>query len=98
MNKNKQGQVFFYTMMIAVVFILSALAFAPAIKQFSDTARNASSETQVGLDCSNASISSFDKANCIVVDLYNPYFVGFLIFFAGAIIVARLVFSGGGSE
>lgn len=91
---NLRGQVFFFTMMIAVVFILAALAFAPAIKQFADDARNSTDETRVGLDCTNSSISLFDKANCVVVDLYNPYFVGFLIFFIGAIIVARIVYGG----
>lgn len=87
----KKGQVFFLTMMIAVVFILFALAVAPAIKQFSDTAMNSTSATQVGLDCNNETISDFDKANCVAVDLYNPYFVGFLVFAAGIIIAIRVI-------
>lgn len=86
-----RGQVFFVTMMIALVFIILALAFSPVIKQFSDNARNQTTDTQVGLDCSNASISDFDRANCLFVDYMNPYFTGFLIFAAGAIIVAKLI-------
>ena len=88
---NKKGQVFFLTLMIAIVFIISALAFAPAIKQFNDDARNSTTDERVGLDCSNSSISTFDKANCIAVDMFNPYFIGFLVFFAGAIITAKVI-------
>ena len=68
-----------------------ALAFAPVIKEFTDDARNPSSDTNVGLDCDNDYISNFDKANCLFVDYMNPYFVGFLIFAAGAIITAKLI-------
>lgn len=88
---NSKAQVFFVTMMIALVFIILALAFAPVIKQFSDTAREPTSDTNVGLDCNNEYISNFDKANCLFVDYMNPYFVGFLIFSAGAIISAKLI-------
>lgn len=87
---NSKGQVFFVTIMIALVFIIMAMAFAPPLKSFTDTAMNASTTTTVGLDCSNTNISKFDKANCLFVDYQTPYFVGFLIFVAGAIIVARL--------
>ena len=88
---NKGGLAFFVTMMIAVVFIILALAFAPVIKQFADISMNASTDTTVGLDCSNASISDFDKANCTATDSLLPYFVGFLIFAGGAIVAAKLV-------
>jgi len=92
---NRRGQTVFVAAMIAIVFIVLALAFAPAMKQFGDNARNVSSDTQVGLDCSNSSISNYDKASCNAVDLFNPYFMGFLVFGAGAIIAARIV---GGSS
>lgn len=65
--------------MIGVVFIVFALAVAPTIKQFSDNARNASTDESVGLDCSNSSISNYDKANCIATDLFLPYFIAFLL-------------------
>ena len=90
MMMNDRGQVFFVSLMLAVCFLILALAFAPVIKQFTDSARNSTTETQVGLDCGNTSISNFDKANCLFVDSFNPYFVGFLILFAGAIIVAKI--------
>ena len=88
---DSQGQVFFVTMMVALVFIILGLSFAPVIKEFTDDARNSTSDTRVGLDCSNSSISDYDKANCLFVDYMNPYFVGFLIFAAGAIITAKLI-------
>lgn len=86
-----KGQVVFVSLMIALVFIILALAFSPVLKEFTDDARNTTSETQVGLDCTNSSISDFDRANCLFVDYMNPLFVGFLIFAAGAIAVGRLL-------
>ena len=80
--------------MIAVVFIVFALAVSPTIKQFSDNAMNSSTTDRVGLDCNNATISKYDKASCVAVDLMNPYFIGFLIFFAGVIITAKIVYGG----
>lgn len=88
---NKNGQVFFVAMMIGIVFILLALSFAPVIKEQTDIAMNSSTSTTVGLDCSNATISDYNKANCLFVDYMNPYFVGFLIFAAGAIITAKVI-------
>lgn len=45
-----------------------------------------------GLDCSNSSISNFDKATCYVVDMNLFYFIGALIFIAGGIITAKFLF------
>jgi len=50
--------------------------------------------TTPGLDCSNSSISSFDKGACLVSDLSLFQFIGGLIFIAGSIITAKLIFSG----
>lgn len=88
---NDRGQVFFITLMVAAIFIVLALAFSPVIKQFSDDARNSSDDTRVGLDCSNSSISDYDKANCVATDSLMPYFIGFLIFAGGAIIAAKVI-------
>ena len=88
---NRSGQVFFVTLMIALCFIILALAFAPVIRDFIVNAQAPTSDTAVGLDCSNSSISSFDKASCLFVDAFNPYFIGFLIAAAGAIIAAKLL-------
>lgn len=88
---NKGGVVFFLKMMLAIVILLLALSFAPAIKIFVDDAMNSTTDTRVGLDCSNNTISDFDKANCLFVDYQTPLFIGFMIFFAGAIVVARFI-------
>ena len=104
---NKKGQAIFYSLMVGLVIIILGLALAPAVSQSTNTARNTSSNvsytdadgntgniTQIGMDCSNSSISNFDKAACLATDLTLPYFIGFLIFLAGAIITAIITFGG----
>ncbi len=81
---NNKGQVAFLVMMIGIVIIVLALAFAPPLKTQIDITRGAN-----GLDCSNSSISTFDQATCIVTDLNMFYFVGGLIFIAGTVIMGR---------
>lgn len=88
---NKRGQVFFYTMMLALVIIILTLALAPTGKEFVDNAMNVSTGDAIGLDCSNSSISNFDKGACVVTDFSVFYFFGGLIFIAGAIGLARVV-------
>jgi hypothetical protein len=46
----------------------------------------------IGLDCSNGSISNFDRATCLATDLTLFQFVGGLIFMAGALVTARIIF------
>ena len=92
---NSKGQVFLLAIMVATIFIILALAFAPVIKQFADTARSDTTATSVGLNCSSADISKFDQANCVAVDMLNPYFTGFLIFGGiGAVLVAKYIWGG----
>lgn len=85
---NNKGQVIFLTMMIGIVIIVLALAFAPGLKKQIDITRGAT-----GLDCSNNSISTFNQATCIVTDLNMFYFVGGLIFIAGAVLMGRKLLS-----
>ena len=92
---NNKGQVSLLLLAISITILILALAFAPVIKEFTDNSRNVSSSTSIGLDCSNSSISNFDKANCIAVDVMNPYFIGFLLLFAGALFAAKIM--GGGA-
>jgi len=73
--------------MIALVVIVLALALASPVKSFTDEARNESN-----MDCENSSISDFDKGACIVADITLFHFVGGLIFIAGAVLTARIVF------
>lgn len=85
---NSRGQVIFYTMMLAIVLIILALAFAPTLKIFVEDASNPDN-----LDCTNSSISNFDRTACLITDVSMFYFIGGLIFLAGAVIVARVVFA-----
>jgi len=89
----KKGSVLIYGIMLGLVIIILALALAPTVSQFTTTAMNESSDNQIGLNCSSDTISNFDKAACVVVDLNLFYFIAGLIFIAGAVITAKIVFS-----
>lgn len=91
MMKGKRGQVFMYYMMAAVVFVILALALAPAVQEVAETSLNSSTDTTLGLDCQNASISKYDKVNCTATDLIAPFYIGFLLFAAGVIIAVKLL-------
>lgn len=82
---NKRGQVIFVTLMIVIVVIVLALAFAFPVKQATTQARS-------DMNCSNSSISDYDKAGCITSDLTLFYFIGGAIFLAGVAISARVVY------
>ena len=45
----------------------------------------------MGMDCSNTSISTFNKGACIVTDMSMFYFIGGLIFMVGSILAARVL-------
>ena len=92
MVMNKHAQVFFYTLMLGILVLILALALAGPIKEVVDSTRNQST-SQPGLDCSNSSISIFKKGACVVSDLSLFQFIGGLIFIAGAIISAKLIFN-----
>lgn len=89
MKWNKKGQVIMYGLMIGIVIIILALSFASPIKEFVENTRNQTSEFGTGLDCSNSSISDFDKATCLSSDLSLPIFIGVLIFIGGAVITVK---------
>lgn len=92
---NNKGQVLVYGFMIAVTLIILALAVAPMLKDRTDNARNLTiqeGETQ-GLDCSNSSISTFNKAACTSTDMTLFLFIGGMIFIAGAVATAKILFS-----
>jgi len=89
---NSKGQVIIYAIMIAAVVILLAFALAPALTESSTISMNGTSGDTLGLDCSNSSISSYDRATCYVQDLFAPYFIGVLLFIGGGAVLARIVF------
>lgn len=93
MNKKAQT-VLIYGIMLSLTIIILAIALAPAVNQSTSGAMNSSTDTTLGLDCSNDSISTFDKATCVTVDLTtNFYFIVGLILVGGSILVSKIVFS-----
>ena len=89
---NKKGSVMIFGLMIALVILILALALAPAVVENSNRARNATDGDTIGMDCDNTSISNFQKAACYATDLNVFYFIGGLIFLAGAFLTAKVVF------
>jgi hypothetical protein len=88
---NRKGQVIIYGLMLSLVIIVVALALAKPVTDFSTTAMNNSTDNS-GLNCTDSTISNFDRGACVVVDLYPAYFVGALIFIGGAILISKIIF------
>lgn len=89
---NNKGQVIIISFMIGLTVAILALALAPALQSQITDARNVSTDSSIGLDCDNESISNFDKAACVVTDITLPYFIGFLLLLAGAVVLGRVIF------
>jgi hypothetical protein len=90
---NKRGSVLFYSLMLGITVLVLALALASPTKTFIEDARNQTVGDTIGLDCDNSSISNFDKATCVATDITLPYFIGGLIFIAGALVTAKIIFA-----
>ncbi len=87
---NKSGSVIIFTMMLGMTIIIVALALAPPVQEVTEAAMNATVGDTFGLDCSNESISSFNKATCIATDLSMFYFLGALIFIGGFVLTVKV--------
>jgi hypothetical protein len=85
MVMNTRGQAVFVTFMIAIVIIVLALAFAFPVKEATTNAR-------ADMNCSDPTISNFDKAGCLASDLTLFYIIGGMIFIAGTVMAARVIF------
>jgi hypothetical protein len=79
--------------MLAIVIIICALAFAPVVNNITGSAMNKTNEfgEQGGMDCTNTTISDFQKAACWTIDIGQFYFIGGLIALAGIVIGARIL-------
>ena len=90
---NNKAQASAVAFMLAVVIIILALAFAFPLNDITTKTMNKTNEFGQlgGLDCTNSSISDFQKATCWTVDIGQGYFIGGLIAIAGMIIVARVM-------
>ena len=77
---NKKGfvdaPVFF--MLFVLITILAIILVDPLL--------DVSAESQSNMDCTNSSISDYDKSNCMAVDATPFIFVGALLAIAGGII------------
>lgn len=92
---NNKGSVVIYSFMVGLVIFVLALALAPPVSEFISSARNETTSfgTQ-GLNCTSDTISNYDKAACVVTDLNLFYFIGGLLFIAGAFVGSKIIFGG----
>lgn len=90
---NKRGSVLFYSFMLGITVFVLALALAPSVSQFTNSAMNETVGDTLGLDCENTE-DNFIKVTCLVVDLSLLYFIGSLILIAGVIVTAKVVIGG----
>ena len=71
MVMNKKGQWVIAGVLIAVMVFIIAVQFIQPLKNEINTARS-----PPNLDCTNASISTGQKATCVITDFYLFYFLG----------------------
>ena len=81
-----RGSVYFVILMLFVLFVFFAVGIAPALIQFSGEART-------NLDCSNTSISYYDKSSCLLIDVIPPYFVGVILALGGALLGLKYLYN-----
>ena len=89
---NKRGQVVIYTLMLAVVIIILGLALIPSLNESNQNARADTTDTQIGLNCSNPNLDDYYKGTCLIQDLTMPYFIGGVIGIAGLVIGAKIIY------
>jgi hypothetical protein len=89
---NNKGQVQFYAFMVGIVVVILALALAFPTRQAVDTTMNQTTDDALGMNCSNTSISSFDKIACYAADLTPFYFIGSLLMIGGIWLTAKIIF------
>lgn len=87
----KRGQVLFYTFMMGILIIVLAMAIAPTLNTVVQDARGNTTDTNLGMDCQNESITDYQKSQCILVDLVTPYFFFGLIGIALLVIGAKVI-------
>ena len=89
---NNKGQVMIYTTMLAIIVVILALNLAPVIKDFNDIARNETTDSSIGLNCTSTLISDYDKAACTGLDMGLSLFFLSLLAIAGLIIGAKVIY------
>ena len=86
--QNTSGQALVVGLMIFMMVFVTAIILIQPIKELIIDARDTDN-----LDCGNTSISTGQKATCLIVDLFLPYFIG-VVLAAGAGFVAWRLFRG----
>lgn len=83
MMNDKGGSVMLFSLMLCVTIIVLALAFAPGIKSAVDSA-------MTSMSCSTET-DIYILGACIVVDLFNPYFIAILFGIAATVLGAKII-------
>lgn len=71
LSKSKKSQSVFLGIMISIMVFLALVGMIPAFKDIIIEARNPDN-----MDCDNTSITTGEKASCILVDFWMFYFIG----------------------
>lgn len=74
MAMNKKGQYIFAGIMVAIMVFITAIVLIEPLKDVIVLGRDADH-----LDCTNESITTSNRATCILVDFWLFYFVGVCI-------------------
>lgn len=79
-----KGQSFLVGIMVAIMGFIVAVIFIDPIKSMIETARSSGY-----LDCTATNLTTGVAATCLIVDLYLPYFIGFVMVAAGSWIMFK---------
>jgi hypothetical protein len=90
MNKKGQAAAWSYGFMIGITLIVLALALAPTLKSFVDSAMGETTADFIGLDCDTTD-NNFVKGVCVITDFSLFYFIAALLFIGVGFITARVV-------
>lgn len=83
MVMNNQGQSMLFGLMLMVFIFFTAVILIAPLKEGINIGRE-------GLDCTNSSITTGQKATCVIVDGYLPYFIGTVLVASSAYVFYRM--------
>jgi hypothetical protein len=90
--QNKRGQVVIYSICVALVIIILALALAKPLNDSVQSARNETSGDILGLNCSSTD-NNFIRGTCVAVDISPFWYISSLILIGGGFLVSRVIIS-----
>lgn len=83
---NKKGQGLIFGIMLMFFALIAVTIIIPPMVEVIDLARDTDH-----LDCDNTTISTGQRATCLVTDIYLPYFVATALFLGGGYLVTKQV-------